>query len=169
MASIDVDGRTRRFAVLAVSARHRAALLAIGIALGASLVGCRPSGPELAPVRGSVTIDGRPLRSGRVMFAPIASGEIREAGKPAFGTLQPDGSYVLTTFRDQDGAVVGEHWITIFGPAKEPSAGGDEDGPAMPKFHRFVVRQKQSIVGGQQNRVDIQLKAGEIARFAAQK
>jgi len=160
-------GQRQRTSALARSSRRQKTLLAVAIALGIAHAGCGRSPYELAPARGTVTIDGEPLCGGRVMFAPIARGESRDAGKPAFGTLQPDGSYVLTTYREHDGAVVGEHWVTIFGPKAEPETQG-RSAPRAPKFHRFVVRQKQSIVAGRENQVDLQLSSRDIARFASQ-
>ena len=34
-------------------------------------------------------------------------------GKPAFGLLGEDGSYQLTTYENDDGAVVGKHWVAL--------------------------------------------------------
>ena len=39
-------------------------------------------------------------------------------GKPAFGTIQADGSFVLTTERTDDGAVPGKHRVTVVGDLK---------------------------------------------------
>jgi len=99
--------------------RAMAAALCIGTLV---VVGCQQSPYELSSVHGTVTVDGKPLAGGRVMFAPISQGDSSEPGKPAFGTLQSDGSYVLTTFRETDGAVVGDHWVTIFGPKSDDAA-----------------------------------------------
>src|SRR5262245_13041847 len=66
------------------------------------LGGCGRSQYDVAPVDGVVIIDGHPLTAARIMFAPIASGENRNSGKPAFGNLGSDGRFELTTYRDND-------------------------------------------------------------------
>jgi hypothetical protein len=108
-----------------------------------------------------VVIDGQRVAGGRLMFAP-ASQDNTEPGKPAFANIQPDGSFVLTTYSDGDGAVVGEHWVTIFPPSDDSVATN------LPKFRRYTVRRKQSVVAGQDNVIDIQLQSQDIARFASQ-
>jgi len=84
-------------------------------------VGCQQNPYELAPVRGTVTIDGHPLSQAKVMFAPSEVGTNPNPGKPAFGLLQPDGSFVLTTYKENDGAVIGEHWVTVIRLVKKAS------------------------------------------------
>lgn len=71
------------------------------------LAGCS-RGPDLAPVRGKVTLAGKPLPpcEGRITFHPTK-------GRLATAALEPDGSFVLTTFTQGDGALVGEHKVTI--------------------------------------------------------
>jgi hypothetical protein len=126
-------------------------------------LGCSQSPYELAPVRGTVTLDRVPLPGGRVMFAPIAASPSPDAGKPAFGQLQPDGSFTLTTFREGDGAIVGEHWVTVYGPSPEaPQANGA--GKAW--FKRLAVPRKQAVVAGEDNDIHIELTRQDVARFS---
>lgn len=122
--------------------------------------GCQRTPYEVAPVRGTVTVDGQPLEGGRVVFAPI-SREGVHAGNVAFGDVQPDGSFTLTTYRSGDGAVVGDHWVTLFPPDPLPAKF------KLPKFLRFTVREKQSVLAGQENVIDLRLSSQEIARYAA--
>jgi len=123
--------------------------------------GCGRSPYELAPVEGKVTVDGTPLTNARVMFAPIAAGENRNSGKPAFGTLGADGHFVLATYDENDGAVVGEHWVTLISTADTASAQ-----PAkQPKFDRLAYPKKISVAAGQPNHVEIALTASDVARF----
>lgn len=129
-----------------------------------STIGCSKSPFDLAPVHGKVTIDGKPVVAGRVMFAPIAKGESREVGKPAFGTLQADGTFTLTTFEEGDGAVVGEHWVTIFGPDEETIV-TPVSTAGMPKFSRLSVPQKQSVAGNQENEIEVSLTSQDVAKF----
>ena len=61
---------------------------------------------ETAEVRGTVTLDGRPLEGGAVLFVPAH-------GQGATGTIQRDGTYVLGTYCAGDGATVGRHIVTV--------------------------------------------------------
>jgi len=107
-----------------------------------------------------VTIDDQPLGGGRVVFAPISRDGVH-AGKVAFGDIQSDGTFTLTTYRPGDGAIVGDHWVTLFPPPQTPAT------LRLPKFLRFTVREKQSVRAGQENVVSLRLSSQEIARYAA--
>ena len=132
-------------------------------ALAVVPLGCSRPPHELAPVRGTVTLDQTPLGGGRVMFAPIAASQNREVGKPAFGQIQADGAFRLTTYREGDGAVVGEHWVTIYGPRADaqPSSAAN-----IPRFKRLAVSKKQAVVAGQENEIHIRLTREDVARFS---
>ena len=88
------------------------------LAVVAIVLGCGKSGPELAPVRGKVTLDGQPLTRGHV-------GTMPSAGRGARAIIQPDGSFELHTYGDNDGARVGTHKVGI--------AAYDESGPRGPE------------------------------------
>jgi hypothetical protein len=135
--------------------------------LTTAAVGCGKSPYELAPVAGAVQIDGKPFTEGKVMFAPIAVGEDRKAGRAAFGRLAADGSYSLGTYEPDDGAVVGDHWVTII--RIKPESGEPTHPPAPPgqrQFTRIGVPRKVTVVAGQGNRIDIRLTRQEVNRFA---
>ncbi len=86
-----------------MASRTRGLLLA-GCLLGMVLTGC--GGLRLGKVSGRVTVGGKPVPSGTIMFQP-------DAGPAAVGTIGPDGTYTLTTVKPEDGAVVGAHRVTI--------------------------------------------------------
>jgi hypothetical protein len=74
--------------------------------------GCGAAGgtpTELIPVKGKMTYKGQPLAKGVVEF------EARDYGRSASGDLQPDGTFVLTTFKDGDGVVPGRHRVFVTG------------------------------------------------------
>lgn len=127
---------------------------AIGIFTFACLLGCQEATYDVAPVRGTVTIDGQPFAQGKVMFAPIAQGGSLKSGKPAFGPLQPDGSFVLSTYGEEDGAVVADHWVTVISLDQKAT-----------NFARMTVREKQTVAAGSDNQFAIQLTKQEIARY----
>lgn len=71
-------------------------------------IGCGGSSrPKMAKVSGTVTLDGKPLEGAQVVF--IADG----APRNATGTTDAAGKFTLTTFEANDGAVLGEHSITV--------------------------------------------------------
>ncbi len=78
------------------------------------LVGCGGSDYTLAPVSGTLTIDGKPYPGGRVIFAPTAKGEDLVAGRSSFGITNQQGQYSLNCYSENDGAIVGEHTVTFF-------------------------------------------------------
>jgi hypothetical protein len=121
------------------------------------LSGCGGSNFNIAPVHGKVSVADKPLFQGRLMFAPIAQGETDNPGKPAFGTIDKNGGYRLTTFKKDDGAVVGEHWVTIINV--------EEDLPdGVPEFDRLTSPAKVKVVAGQDNEINI-----NVSKAAAEK
>lgn len=74
----------------------------------ASLIGCRGDRPNIVPVSGQVLIDGRPLSYGVVQFTPHGS-------RSSYGNLDRDGRFRLTCRDTNDGAVVGQHAVTVNG------------------------------------------------------
>jgi hypothetical protein len=72
------------------------------------LAGCSGSGrPATAPVRGQVTLRGKPVAGATVTFLC--------PGAPRFGvgTTDQTGNYRLTTYEPNDGAVIGTHVVTV--------------------------------------------------------
>lgn len=73
-----------------------------------STVGCGGDGrPPRVPVSGVITVDQKPVAEAAVMFLPVAG------GRPAIGTTDAAGRFVLTTFDDGDGAIIGEHKVSV--------------------------------------------------------
>ena len=81
-------------------------LLALLVELGC---GKRDYQQPTAPVSGEVKLDGQPLPAGYITVIPAS-------GRAAKGTIQPDGSFTLSTYRDGDGAQVGTHPVTVAAP-----------------------------------------------------
>lgn len=75
------------------------------VALAVSVMGC-DSGQERVPVSGRVLIDGQPLKTGTVMVAPSND-------RAAFGEIDSEGRFTLTTEKEGDGCVVGSHRATV--------------------------------------------------------
>ena len=79
--------------------RNVAAFLVLATALGCS-------GAGLAPVKGKVTLDGKPLAKGTITFES-------KGNRPATGTIVNGEILDVTTFRKGDGAPVGSHKVAI--------------------------------------------------------
>jgi len=94
-------------------------LVSLGLMFGSGCFG--KQGIETAPASGVVTYNGQPLAYGRVSFRP-------EAGSPATGEIQPDGSFSLSTYGNSDGAIVGTHQVAVV--ATEVDAGVTNATPA---------------------------------------
>ena len=131
--------------------------------------GCQRSPYELAPVHGTVTIDGRPVSQAKVMFAPVENAEnAANPGKPAFGLLRENGSYKLTTYENDDGAVVGKHWVTLVNltrKAEKQQLVVRRAPNIVPTFTRLTVPQQVTVAAGQENQIDIKLSAKEVAQY----
>ncbi len=100
-------------------------LLLVTIFLGCSSA----SGPRTAPVKGTVTIAGKPLPNVGVTFLPEGK------GPTASGNTNENGEFILRTIKPGDGAVIGAHHV-VTGRAEEgPRKKG---APAIPeKYSRF--------------------------------
>lgn len=81
--------------------------LLLGCLVCLMLGGCG-RGLSLGKVSGRVTVAGKPVTSGTIMFHPES-----ENAPAAVGAIGPDGTYTLTTVKAGDGAVVGSHRVTI--------------------------------------------------------
>ena len=92
------------------------------------LSSCSKSPYEIADVEGTALCNGKPLTAGFVIFAPVSKnpGSVSEKpGKPATGKLDEDGRFILSTFGNEDGAVVGQHTARVSIPS-----GDDDEGEA---------------------------------------
>jgi len=69
--------------------------------------GCGGDGPELAPVEGTVTLDGALLPAARVVFQP------QGPGAPSSGITDGQGRYELLYAPGRKGAMIGRHTVRI--------------------------------------------------------
>jgi hypothetical protein len=85
-----------------------------------------------------VTIDGRPLSKGKVLFQPAA-------GRGASGVIQPDGTFVMETMGGSDGVVIGQHSVAIV--AFEGGSTGRPD-PAAPRAPAKALVPERYLAAG---------------------
>jgi hypothetical protein len=85
-------------------------------------VGCQSSDQiATAPVSGTVTLDGKPVATGTVMFE-------KAGARPATGQIK-DGKIVeVTTYQPDDGAAVGQHQVAIFVTSAPKTAVANDPG-----------------------------------------
>jgi hypothetical protein len=76
------------------------------LAAALAVAGCSGGKLPTAPVEGKVLYKGKPLEFGAVLFQA-------DAGPPARGTIQADGTFRLSTYGAGDGAVLGVHRVQI--------------------------------------------------------
>ena len=70
-------------------------------------VGCgNPHELEVAPVQGTITYEGKPVTQGFVVFVP-------QKGKRATSPIDSTGHFSLSTYAENDGAIVGSHKVGI--------------------------------------------------------
>jgi len=76
-----------------------------------SICGC--GGPQMAPVKGRVMFDGKPVKEAQVTFSPTGEKGQKETGKPGTGFTDENGHFELSTFKNYDGALVGSHSVLV--------------------------------------------------------
>ncbi len=97
-------------------------LLPIAIA---GLTGCGSGGSALAPVVGTVTYEGTPLKTGIIQFEPSMGRSAR--GKIVDGQIQD-----VSTYEPGDGVMIGESNVYIFSFVRE-QVGMDIPPSVIPK------------------------------------
>jgi len=127
-----------------------------------ALAGCSDSEYKVAPVKGTVTYQGNKLTFGKLYFRPVKNdGEGENPGRPAFGTIDEQGAYRLSTYSEYDGAIVGTHNVQFLTKSesketrKKKVAFFAQLGEKPPKFLR--PKQTQIEIEQRSNVFDIEL------------
>ena len=103
--------------LLSFVARRSIGLLPVALLLA----GCN-RGPQLGPVSGRISLDGKPLADAEVRFEPAT-------GRASQGHTGANGQYELRYSRDYMGALVGSHTVRILSATEVTLPDG-----------RFVIR-----------------------------
>jgi hypothetical protein len=70
--------------------------------------------PLIVPVKGRVTCNGKPVEAATLTFSPLGSSpDVKEPGRPATGFTDAGGNFELSTNKEFDGALVGQHSVNI--------------------------------------------------------
>ena len=129
---------------------HHTVSLSLVVLTLAIAVGCGDGRFPTAPVSGVVTLDGKPVSSGTVIFTP-------KQGWPAKGTLDSEGRFTLTTYREGDGAILGLNQIIVFAVTEDDPNEHFERPPSKPARSLIPERYGSQATSGLSHDV----KAGE--------
>jgi hypothetical protein len=130
-------------------------LTVLGFAL---LAGCGGGDKDTFPVKGKVTYRNKPVTSGTITFIPADN-----QGPAASGSLQPDGTYALKTYREGDGAVRGKHTVIVVA-MEDTSSVLPEQRAALPpptvpnRYTSITTTDLKADVEEKDNTIDFDLK-----------
>jgi hypothetical protein len=125
-------------------------LSAIAVVWGVAGCGEKIKGmPPLAPVRGTITLDGKPLAKTGVIFSS-------EKGHSSIGLTDELGRYELRFIRGIRGAVIGKHAVRLDGSAGlDQLPGPDFKNPVPAKFSKSSTLTADVAPGA--NKIDFEL------------
>lgn len=79
---------------------------------------------KVYPVSGEVFYKDKPAEGAVIHFHPVEKG-----APPAFAVVQEDGSFVLSTYTESDGAAAGDYHVTVTWRDEKPGEGETIIGP----------------------------------------
>jgi hypothetical protein len=93
----------------------------VSLTAASALAGCGGGLEEfpVSKVSGKVTCAGKPVPNVRIYFTPVAPGGKGEAGRQGMGNASEDGAFTVSTYGENDGAVVGKHLVMVATPHPE--------------------------------------------------
>lgn len=111
--------------------------------------GCGNNRLPIAPAEGNVVYQGQPLAFGSVMFQPTK-------GPPARGVIQPDGSFQLSTYGNNDGAVIGSHRVRVACfESQKPSSDDNNASSGIVGLGRSLIPERYSNLEASGLRVEV--------------
>lgn len=139
---------------------------AVAIALSATvtiLTGCSENNDRV-PVSGTVIYEGQPVTGGTLTFVPMVVGQKGKNGRPATGVVGADGTFVLGTDSDGDGALIADHRVSYSAPvstweAPEWDGKGKPPTPPVEPFAGLMVKSETVQVREGPNIVQVELQA----------
>ncbi len=113
--------------------------VALGLLSTCFLAGCGGQHVKLVPVTGTVKIDGKPAANIMVMFAPSVVDESIVA--PTSQAVTDDsGEFELYTSKNEQGAVEGMHFVSLFDTEEERPAQGEVSTKPLRLHPKFASR-----------------------------
>lgn len=129
-----------------MSGRWRGSVLLAVLAIGCGAA----DRPQLAPLTGTVTYNGKPLESGMIIFTP-------DKGRAASGRVRAGEIVDVGTFEPNDGAPVGNLKITVM---DAPPQGMEEKKESIvpAKYNSFETSELSvGVYAGKPNTVTVEL------------
>jgi hypothetical protein len=128
--------------------------ISFGLALGFAS-GCGPGGSfPVAPTTGRVQCEGQPVPHVTVFFEPLQTGKSALVGKQGVAFAEADGTFAISTYGNNDGAVVGRHRVRV-----GPPRGGEAPAFKCPcVLNSEVDVMEVEVKKGQKNQFDVVLK-----------
>jgi len=128
----------------------RSSTASMAAVVTASLIsGCSGSPKDLAPVKGTVKMDGEPLKDALVTFTP-------KAGSTSYGRTDGNGKYELVYNRDTKGAEIGKHVVSI-----STKHSGDEDADPPVAASAETVPERYNIDAAGNPEMNVEVQAGK--------
>jgi len=134
--------------------------LAAAVAAASLLTGCGETagGPPGQAVSGVVTLDGRPLESGSIVFVPVDA-----AGEPTGGPVK-DGAFAIPA---KDGPAPGVYVVSVYSrkstgktmpDPNDPDATIEEGFESIPAKYNVASTLKAEVAEGDDNRFEYELE-----------
>lgn len=119
------------------------------------MLGCS-HGPELAPVTGQVSMDGRPLDLAEISFEPAQ-------GRASHALTEKDGRYELRYTRDRMGGLVGSHTVRVKSLTELTGPNGQSivRPQLVPERYNTKTELHAEVERGKTNVIDFDLKSGK--------
>lgn len=109
------------------------------------LPGCGPSGPKLYPVRGKVSVKGKPAAHALVFLHRKGRSDPTEP--VPYGKVAEDGQFSIINGMEGNGAPEGEYLITVYWPdMSKPEDGNGQRPDALNGAYDKVAKAKISTV-----------------------
>jgi hypothetical protein len=136
------------------------------------LIGCGPGGPKIAPVSGTVFMDGKPLPNVDVAFQPNGSIENPNPGRGSTARTDANGRFTLRIDGEINGAVVARHRVCISSmqmTSVDPETGTSEDGTPVeremiPPQYNYTSKLEFDVPPDGTDKADFQLESYETLR-----
>lgn len=79
------------------------------------LIGCgdEKQRPEVHPVRGELSVNGQPAEGALLSFHPADGVNFDARGSRPWSTVEPDGSFIVSTYATGDGAPAGDYRVSV--------------------------------------------------------
>ena len=101
------------------------------------IAGCGSDRPPLAPLTGTVTLDGEPVQYGGLMFSPV------DGGRPSVGGSNEKGEFEAMYVYGVPGAIIGKHSVIFEEGSADTGVEEDEFKPYAPPTNNYIISPKE--------------------------